>query len=64
MGDITPHCGVSPEEKKRLEAEAVQRMVDMVGPKTHAGETQCCCVCVVVVVCVCVCGVWCVVRAP
>lgn len=37
VGDITPHCGVSPEEKKRLEADAIQRMVDMVGPSTAAG---------------------------
>ena len=42
VGDITPTCGVSDEEKFRLEAEAVQRMRGMLGATSLAGG--CCAV--------------------
>jgi hypothetical protein len=37
VGDITPHCGVSEEEKHRLEAEAVATIQGMLGRETQAG---------------------------
>ncbi|GFH13480.1 HD domain-containing protein [Haematococcus lacustris] len=38
VGDITPHCKVSPEEKKRLEADAVAQIQSMLGPDTRAAQ--------------------------
>ena len=37
VGDITPHCGISKEEKNRLEVEAMQKFKDALGDV--AGET-------------------------
>ena len=37
VGDITPNCGVSKEEKARLEAEAIADIQMMLGPGTTAG---------------------------
>lgn len=37
VGDITPTCGVSDDEKYRLEAEAVQKIKAMLGGSTLAG---------------------------
>lgn len=37
VGDITPHCQVSDEDKYRLEADAIAHMKQMLGPHTHAG---------------------------
>ncbi|XP_063822964.1 5'-deoxynucleotidase HDDC2 [Ostrinia nubilalis] len=31
VGDITPHCGVSPEEKHRQEDEAMQKIAELTG---------------------------------
>ena len=31
MGDITPHCGVSPEEKHRREDEAMKTIAELTG---------------------------------
>lgn len=38
VGDITPHCGVSPEEKKRLESTAIATIKQMLGSETEAGD--------------------------
>ncbi|GFH30977.1 HD domain-containing protein [Haematococcus lacustris] len=38
VGDITPHCKVSPEEKKRLEADAVAQIQSMLGLDTRAAQ--------------------------
>lgn len=38
VGDITPHCNVSPEEKKRLESTAIATIKQMLGVDTAAGE--------------------------
>lgn len=37
VGDITPHCNVSQEEKHRLEAEAIEQINGMLGAGTDAG---------------------------
>ena len=37
VGDITPHCGISKEEKNRLEVEAMQKLKHVLGDV--AGET-------------------------
>lgn len=37
VGDITPHCKVSDEEKHRLEAEAIQKMKETLGGDTAVG---------------------------
>jgi putative hydrolase of HD superfamily len=37
VGDITPHCGVSEEDKHAREAAAIARMQGMLGGQTHAG---------------------------
>ncbi|KAH0548216.1 hypothetical protein KQX54_000174, partial [Cotesia glomerata] len=31
VGDITPHCGVSPEEKHRLEDDAMIKICQLLG---------------------------------
>ncbi|KAL0901384.1 hypothetical protein ABMA27_006658 [Loxostege sticticalis] len=31
VGDITPHCGISPEEKHRQEDEAMQKIAELTG---------------------------------
>ncbi|XP_013176896.1 PREDICTED: HD domain-containing protein 2 [Papilio xuthus] len=31
VGDLTPHCGVSPEEKKRQEDEAMKKIAELTG---------------------------------
>lgn len=31
MGDLTPHCGVSPEEKHRREDEAMKQIAELTG---------------------------------
>lgn len=31
VGDITPHCGVSPEEKHRREDEAMKTIAELTG---------------------------------
>ena len=41
VGDITPTCGISDEEKPRLEAEAMQRLKDSLGGGTLAGQLLC-----------------------
>lgn len=41
VGDITPHCNVSEEDKFKLEADAVQQMKQMLGPHTAAGRLTC-----------------------
>ncbi|XP_015522467.1 5'-deoxynucleotidase HDDC2 [Neodiprion pinetum] len=33
VGDITPHCGVCPEEKHKLEDEAMQKICELLGDK-------------------------------
>lgn len=38
VGDITPHCDVSKEEKQRLETEAIDKIQDMVGRSTDAAS--------------------------
>lgn len=38
VGDITPHCNVTDEDKYKLEADAVQQIKQMLGPQTHAGR--------------------------
>jgi hypothetical protein len=40
VGDITPNCGVSKEEKQRLEADAIADIQKMLGGETTAG-TRC-----------------------
>lgn len=37
VGDITPHCSVSDEDKFSLESQAVQKIKDMLGQHTQAG---------------------------
>ena len=37
VGDITPHCGVSDADKYSMEADAVQRIKQMLGGGTLAG---------------------------
>lgn len=39
VGDITPHCSVSDEDKFSLEAAAIQKIKDMLGQHTQAGGT-------------------------
>lgn len=41
VGDITPHCNVSKEEKQRLEEGAIAQIKQMLGPSTASGETKC-----------------------
>lgn len=31
VGDLTPHCGVAPEEKHRREDEAMQKIAELTG---------------------------------
>lgn len=31
MGDLTPHCGVTPEEKHRREDEAMKTIAELTG---------------------------------
>ena len=38
VGDITPFCGISKEEKRRLEADAMQQIQTMLGENTEAGK--------------------------
>ncbi|BDA40619.1 HD domain-containing protein 2 [Coccomyxa sp. Obi] len=38
VGDITPNDGISKEEKRRLEANAIVRIQEMLGPGSAAGE--------------------------
>jgi putative hydrolase of HD superfamily len=38
VGDITPHCSVSDEDKFSLESQAIQRIQSMLGHNTQAGE--------------------------
>lgn len=38
VGDITPHCPVSKEEKHAMELKALQDIVLLLGPDTVAGE--------------------------
>jgi len=33
VGDITPYCGISKEEKKRQEMEAMQKIADLIEPR-------------------------------
>lgn len=40
VGDITPACGVSEEEKYRLESEAMQTIRDMLGDNPFGAEAQ------------------------
>ncbi len=40
VGDITPHCGVSGDEKQRLEADAIDRMQEMLGRATQVGASH------------------------
>lgn len=37
VGDITPHCGVSDDDKHSLELRAVGKIKDMLGADTAAG---------------------------
>ena len=37
VGDITPNCGVSKQEKQRLEANAIADIQKMLGTETTAG---------------------------
>lgn len=37
VGDITPHCNVSDDEKHKLEADAIQQIKQMLGQHTFAG---------------------------
>jgi len=32
VGDITPHCGVGPDEKQKREDKAMQELVELIGP--------------------------------
>lgn len=43
MGDITPNCGVSKEEKQRLEADAIADIQKMLGEQSSAGEARILC---------------------
>ena len=43
VGDITPNCGVSKEEKARLESEAIADIQMMLGPGTIAGTSVLAC---------------------
>eukprot|EP00983_Pelagomonas_calceolata_P125727 1161231-Pelagomonas_calceolata.AAC.6 len=38
VGDITPHCKVSKEEKKRMEEEAIKKIEQMLGTGTAAAS--------------------------
>lgn len=38
VGDITPHCNVSEQDKFSLESRAIQQIKDMLGHHTQAGE--------------------------
>eukprot|EP00584_Thalassiosira_punctigera_P004068 CAMPEP_0172526662 /NCGR_PEP_ID=MMETSP1067-20121228/1524_1 /TAXON_ID=265564 ORGANISM="Thalassiosira punctigera, Strain Tpunct2005C2" /NCGR_SAMPLE_ID=MMETSP1067 /ASSEMBLY_ACC=CAM_ASM_000444 /LENGTH=217 /DNA_ID=CAMNT_0013310217 /DNA_START=192 /DNA_END=845 /DNA_ORIENTATION=- len=38
VGDITPHCGVSDDEKHRLELETMEQISSMLGPKMGGDE--------------------------
>lgn len=40
VGDITPHDGVSPEVKQRMESEAIAEIKQMLGEDTYAGKRQ------------------------
>jgi len=40
VGDITPHCSVSDEDKFSLESRAIQQIKSMLGPETQAGKTD------------------------
>ncbi|KAJ2515748.1 hypothetical protein GGI11_003668 [Coemansia sp. RSA 2049] len=40
VGDITPHDGVSKEEKRKLEADAMEQLVQTLGMSEHAREIQ------------------------
>lgn len=41
VGDITPHCGVSDEDKYKMEADAVRQIQSMLGEQTKAaGEVE------------------------
>lgn len=40
VGDITPVCGVSDEEKFRLEEAALLRLKEMLGPVASAEEME------------------------
>jgi putative hydrolase of HD superfamily len=42
VGDITPHCNVSDEEKHQLEADAIQQIKQMLGEHTYAGAQRSC----------------------
>eukprot|EP00882_Tetradesmus_deserticola_P015642 GHRQ01016667.1.p2 GENE.GHRQ01016667.1~~GHRQ01016667.1.p2 ORF type:complete len:250 (+),score=95.53 GHRQ01016667.1:562-1311(+) len=38
VGDITPHCNVSDEQKYKLEADAIQQIKQMLGEHTYAAQ--------------------------
>lgn len=38
VGDITPHDGVSNEDKHKLESDAIQEIKKLLGESTLAGE--------------------------
>lgn len=42
VGDITPNDGISKEEKRRLEANAIVRIQEMLGPGSAAGSSYSC----------------------
>ncbi len=45
VGDITPNDGISKEEKRRLEANAIVRIQEMLGPGSAAGPSYLCTAC-------------------
>lgn len=42
VGDITPHCPYTKEEKHALEVKALADIVEMLGPETSAGGLPTC----------------------
>lgn len=38
VGDITPYDGISPEEKNRMETEAMKEIKEIIGDNTEAGK--------------------------
>lgn len=39
VGDITPHCSVSDEDKYSMESRAIQQIKSMLGQDTQAGAS-------------------------
>jgi 5'-deoxynucleotidase YfbR-like HD superfamily hydrolase len=40
VGDITPHCSVSDEDKFSMESQAIHKIKDMLGQETQAGQAH------------------------